>query len=216
MRFLLTAILIFVAGFAYAAGDGEVPRAVTYPYYPPAPQFQTWGQADTMSNGCVTCHTDSDQKTMHISESVVLGCADCHGGDPSVRAPANAMTGVPAYRAAQDKAHVQPLYPESWHYPHSANPERSYTLLNKESPEYVRFVNPSDYRVARTACGSCHLPIIQAAERSLMATGAMLWGGAAYNNGILPYKKLYPWRCVYAGRRPGDHQEPRRDRTLDD
>ncbi len=187
MRFCLTAVFLIVAGFAHAA-DGEKPRSVTYPYYPPAPQFQTWDQADAMSAGCITCHTDSDQKTMHISEAVVLGCADCHGGDPSVRAPANAMKGVPAYRAAQEKAHVQPLYPETWHYPHSANPERTYTLLNKESPEYVRFINPSDYRVARTACGSCHLPVIQAAERSLMATGAMLWGGAAYNNGILPYK----------------------------
>ena len=188
MRYWLTVMLFGLAGVANAAGDGEEPHAVTYPYYPPAPQFQTWDQADVMSSGCVTCHTDSDQKTMHISESVVLGCADCHGGDPTVRVPNNAMKGVPAYRAAQDKAHVQPLYPETWHYPHSANPERSYTLLNKESPEYVRFINPSDYRVARTACGSCHLPIIQAAERSLMATGAMLWGGAAYNNGILPYK----------------------------
>lgn len=171
-----------------AAGGGETPRVVLYPEYPPAPQFQTWAQAEKMSEGCITCHTDSDAKTMHASEGVILGCADCHGGDPTVRAPANAMKGVPAYFAAQEKAHVQPLYPETWHYPHSANPKRSYTLLNKESPEYVRFVNPSDYRVARTACGACHLPIIQAAERSLMATGAMLWGGAAYNNGILPFK----------------------------
>ena len=69
-----------------------------------------------------------------------------------------------------------------------ANPKRSYTLLNKESPEFIRFVNPSDYRVAREACGSCHLEVIEAAERSLMSTGAMLWGGAAYNNGIVPYK----------------------------
>jgi hypothetical protein len=43
--------------------------------------------------------------------------------------------------------------------------------------------------VARDACGACHLPIIQAQERSLMATSAMLWGGASYNNGILPYKR---------------------------
>ena len=78
--------------------------------------------------------------------------------------------------------------PETWHYPSSANPKQSYTLLNKESPEFIRFVNPSDLRVAREACGACHLPLIQAAERSLMATGAMLWGGASYNNGILPYK----------------------------
>jgi hypothetical protein len=32
------------------------------------------------------------------------------------------------------------------------------------------------------------MPVIEAAERSLMATGAMLWGGAAYNNGIVPFK----------------------------
>src|SRR6185436_20129314 len=62
--------------------------------------------------------------------------------------------------------------------------QRSYTLLNRESPEFIRFINPADYRVAREACGACHLPIIQAAERSMMATGAMLWNGAAYNNGI--------------------------------
>lgn len=193
MRIWTTFAISFVIGTGLLSGSafaasGEKPQVVIYPEFPPAPQFQSWAQADEMSSGCITCHTDSDQKTMHASEAVILGCADCHGGDPTVRAPANAMKGVPAYLAAQEKAHVQPLYPETWHYPHSANPKRSYTLLNKESPEYVRFVNPSDYRVARTACGACHLPIIQAAERSLMATGAMLWGGAAYNNGILPYK----------------------------
>lgn len=32
------------------------------------------------------------------------------------------------------------------------------------------------------------MEVIEAGERSIMASGAMLWGGAAYNNGILPYK----------------------------
>ena len=49
-------------------------------------------------------------------------------------------------------------------------------------------MNPGDYRVAREACGACHMPVIEAAERSLMASGAMLFGGAAYNNGIVPFK----------------------------
>ena len=84
-------------------------------------------------------------------------------------------------------AHPQPTLPGAWH-DSSANPQRSYTLLNKESPEFIRFVNPSDYRVAREACGACHLEVIEATERSLMSTSAMLWGGAAYNNGIVPYK----------------------------
>ena len=55
-------------------------------------------------------------------------------------------------------------------------------------PAFIRFVNPSDYRVAREACGACHMELIEKAERSLMATGAMLWGGGSYNNGILPFK----------------------------
>jgi hypothetical protein len=83
---------------------------------------------------------------------------------------------------------VLPSYPAAWKFPSSANPRHTYTLLNKESPEFIRFVNPSDYRVADKACGACHTQQIEAAKRSLMSTSAMLWGGAAYNNGILPFK----------------------------
>ncbi|MEW6167505.1 MAG: hypothetical protein AB1651_07385, partial [Pseudomonadota bacterium] len=97
--------------------------------------------------------------------------------------------GSSMYGGAVAQAHVLPTLPKTWNWPDSANPEHSYTLLNRESPEYVRFVNPSDYRVAREACGACHLPVIEAAERSIMATSAMLWGGASYNNGILPFKR---------------------------
>ena len=120
---------------------------------------------------------------MHKTPGVILGCVDCHGGDASVKALSIED------RDAITRAHVQPRYPKTWHHPSSANPERSYTLLNRESPEYIRFVNPGDLRVAREACGACHLDQIAKVERSLMSTGAMLWGGAAYNNGILPFKR---------------------------
>ena len=169
------------------SAEEERPREIDYPFYPPAPATQTQEEADTKSAGCVSCHTSSDSATMHASAAVVLGCTDCHGGAADVFAPAAVGSGGP-YDDARDRAHVQPRYPELWHYPSSANPERSYTLLNRESPEYVRFVNPSDYRIASEACGACHQPIIDANIRSLMATGAMLWGAAAYNNGILPFK----------------------------
>lgn len=125
---------------------------------------------------------------MHATPAVMLGCTDCHGGNAAVRGDPALGFEDPAYVAAREKAHVLPRYPRSWHYPSSANPQRTYTLLNREAPEFVRFVNPSDYRVAREACGSCHMQVIEAAERSLMASGAMLWGGAAYNNGIVPFK----------------------------
>jgi hypothetical protein len=198
---------------AFAAG-GEKPVDRTYITAPNAPKNQTWEQADAKSAGCLSCHGPVDQKTMHASDAVVLGCVDCHGGDATVMGPKDsgghvepapghgqdaggssedhghgAPAYAPDYKAAMEQAHVLPRYPQTWHYPSSANPERSYTLLNKEAPEFVRFVNPSDLRIADEACGACHQPIIEAAKRSIMATSAMLWGGASYNNGILPYKR---------------------------
>jgi hypothetical protein len=178
--------LMLVPAFA-PGSEGEKPRKVEYPHYPPAPEKQEQADADRKSAGCASCHTASDAATMHVSAAVVLGCTDCHGGDASIHVPSGPHTDD-AYAAARDRAHVVPRYPRSWHYPSSANPERSYTLLNHESPEFIRFVNPSDYRVANEACGACHQPVIDANIRSMMATGVMLWGGAAYNNGILPFK----------------------------
>ena len=186
---IAAALAIGVFGSAQLlASEGEKPRDIKYVFTPPAPQNQGWPEADGKSGGCVSCHTESDRKTMHDSPAVVLGCVDCHGGDAKVTGDPKLPHDAPAYVAARDRAHVLPRYPETWHWPSSANPQRSYTLLNKEAPEYIRFVNPSDYRVARESCGACHLEVIQAAERSLMTTGAMLWGGASYNNGIAPFK----------------------------
>jgi len=156
---------------------------------PPAPEKQTVAEADAKSTGCMSCHTATDRHTMHQNPGVVLGCTDCHGGDARVTKPEGAKREDGNYLAALRLAHVLPRDERAWHWPSSATPERTYTLLNRESPEFVRFINPGDLRVAREACGACHLAIIQASERSLMATSAMLWGGAAYNNGILPYKR---------------------------
>ncbi len=192
---LLRSFTPFLAIFAFLAvgvhsvsADDEAPVARHYVTAPPAAGNQTTGQAEAKSAGCVSCHSKSDAMSMHVSPAVHLGCTDCHGGDSSVRGNPTASDTNAANVAARERAHVLPRYPHSWNYPSSANPQRGYTLLNREAPEFVRFVNPGDYRVAREACGACHLAVIQAAERSLMATGAMLWGGAAYNNGIVPFK----------------------------
>ncbi len=119
---------------------------------------------------------------------VQLGCVDCHGGNAKVNLAAGLAKGSKEYTKTLESAHVLPRYPANWHYPKSANPERTYTLLNQEAPEFIRFTNPSDYRVVRQACGACHAETIEASLRSMHTTGAMLWGGASYNNGILDYK----------------------------
>jgi hypothetical protein len=216
-----TAILLLAASPAALAAEAK-PVERSYTTAPPAPSFQTAEAAAAKSAGCITCHTDSDAKTMHASSAVVLGCTDCHGGDAGVEVPAgyegkhgtrepigpinpleseyghNSHThaGEEAarhyegpYLQAMERAHVLPRYPERWLWPASRNPEGSYAHLNDEAPEFVRFINPGDLRVADEACGACHLPIVKATKTSLMATSAMLWGGASYNNGILPYKR---------------------------
>jgi hypothetical protein len=147
------------------------------------------GSAEVMqatSYGCRDCHTTTDAVTMHRNPAVQIGCAECHGGDPSVRADLSAPGSV-EYERAKRAAHVLPRHPENW--PSSANPKHSYTALLKESQEFVRFINPGDLRVADAACGACHGEIVAASQKSLMTTSAMLWGGAAYNNGILPFKR---------------------------
>ena len=169
MRIRITILLLLGLTAQLPAAEKEEAVERDYDTQPPAPAWQTAQQAHEKSQGCESCHTDTDAKTMHDSDAVVLGCTDCHGGDASVHKPEGSRQGQDDYRAALKKAHVLPRYPESWNFPSSANPKRTYTLLNKESPEFVRFMNPSDYRVVNKACGNCHTPQILAAKRSLMA-----------------------------------------------
>lgn len=181
-------LLVLFIGLVDMARSAERPGRVEREYVdaPPAPRAQTLVAAEAKSTGCNSCHEKTDQPTMHANPGVVLGCTDCHGGDAKVDR-GGALPGSAAYRAAMESAHVLPADVATFGRS-SANPAGSYTALLREHPAFVRFMNPGDLRVAREACGACHLPIIEAQERSLMATSSMLWGGAAYNNGILPFK----------------------------
>ena len=64
-------------------------------------------------------------------------------------------------------------------------------LLNHESAEFIRFVNPADLRVSAQACGLCHEKIINEVGHSIMNHGALLWGAALYNNGAAPAKNYH-------------------------
>src|SRR5690606_25703922 len=120
-------------------------RAVERDYVmaPPAPARQSTADAHAKSEGCLSCHTATDSASMHASPAVILGCTDCHGGDAGAFRPDGAERGDDRYVAAMERAHVLPRYPDDWHRPSSANPERTYTLLNREAREFIRFTNPS-------------------------------------------------------------------------
>src|SRR5947209_5004008 len=134
---------------------------------------QTDADVERKSVGCVQCHQGSHDP--HFKDTVKIGCVDCHGGNPAT--------------AVKEFAHVQPRFPDAWRT--TANPVRSYTLLNHESPEFTMFVNPGDLRVAHISCGTsgCHPDVVDNNRKSMMTHGAMLWGAALYNNGAFPLKR---------------------------
>ncbi len=145
---------------------------------------ETEEQAKAASVGCITCHTGIEHPNMHAEDTVNLGCADCHGGNPEISADAG--KGTPQYKEAERKAHVLPRLEEN--AARGGHPIRAYTNWIKESAEFVRFVNPGDLRIAPQTCGACHANETRNVKSSMMTHGAMLWGAALYNNGAYPLK----------------------------
>jgi len=168
--FVLTASLVAQQPEPLPATASVEPFPIPAELYGVDLRQQTREQALAKSHGCVQCHAGA--KDMHNKPSVHLGCCDCHGGNPD--------------GATIESAHVAPAFPEAWRT--SANPVRSYTLLNHEDPEFIRFVNPGDLRVAHISCGQCHPNETLAVKKSMMTHGCMLWGAALYNNGSIPKK----------------------------
>jgi hypothetical protein len=166
--------LLFLRMSAGFAGDAPV-----------APNYASQEEADAKSSGCLSCHSTTDNRSMHAAkDQAYLSCIDCHGGNPTIRG--TGKPGSPEYARAEEKAHVLPQ--NRGLFRGSANPERSYTELLKEDLAFVRFMNPGDLRAAPITCGGCHEKEVHNVSSSLMTHGAMLYGAALYNNGVLPLK----------------------------
>lgn len=185
----LVAALWNIGAKADPKEEPSIPKAQTITAKTEQPKAQ-----DTPAEGCLKCHNNIEPMHRYNAKGDVLDalvdgkdaqeltCTACHGGNP-------------AATTAKD-AHVQPRFPKAWGCRSngecaSRNPERTNTLLAKESREFVRFVNPGDFRVIGQTCNSCHLAEGQRASRSMMAHGAMLWGAALYNNSGFPIKDAH-------------------------
>lgn len=149
---------------------------------------QSQVDADRKSAGCVSCHTATDEPTMHPSKAVHLGCTDCHGGDSTAAIAPGLAPNSTDYAATKAKAHVQPRNP--FFKNRTTVPERAYTEWLKESAEYIKFLNPGDLRIAPETCGrtGCHPSETRAVSTNMMTHAGFLWGAALYNNGGFPYK----------------------------
>src|SRR6202158_4556593 len=150
---LLTLIVLCVSAlsFVFAIRASSNPPAKVPQASAPF-RGQSKEEADRKSSGCISCHTSTDEPTMHPTKIVHLGCTDCHGGNSSVAVESGAVSNSPEYNSAKEKAHVQPRGPSFKN--RSALPERIYTKWLAESAEYVKFVDPGDLRVAPETCGT--------------------------------------------------------------
>ncbi|MBV9958731.1 MAG: hypothetical protein JO360_09935, partial [Acidobacteria bacterium] len=178
----MTLCFVIAAGVAVLLWSGT---AETKPAQTQTAQTQMAAQPTaTLVEGCVTCHRNIEpmhrytptgealEKLNDDKDAQGITCTACHGGNPAA--------------TTKEGAHVRPKYPDEWKRNgkySSANPERTNTLLAKESWEFVRFINPGDLRVTQKTCGECHATESKAVARSMMTHGAMLWGAALYNNG---------------------------------
>ena len=183
----LSALCVSALSFLFALHASSRPRALgtqeSTPFRGQSPE-----EADRKSSGCISCHTSTDEPTMHPTKTVRLGCTDCHGGISSIAITPGTAPNSPEYNSAKEKAHVQPR--DASFKNRSNLPERAYTAWLKESAEYVKFVNPGDLRVAPETCGTlgCHAAETRAVSTSMMTHAGMLWGAALYNNGGYPAK----------------------------
>jgi hypothetical protein len=189
LRNPLLALFVAAMPLLLAAFDAHSRIASTSTQEPLNPiRGQSQEDADRKSSGCISCHTATDEPTMHSSKAVHLGCTDCHGGNVSVSVASGTAPNSPEYNAAKEKAHVQPR--QVLFKNRTTIPERVYSAWLKESAEYVKFVNPGDLRVVPETCGSagCHPTETRAVSTNMMTHSGLLWGAALYNNGGIPYK----------------------------
>jgi hypothetical protein len=114
------------------------------------------------------CHgqTGSDNGIEIAHAGSPLSCTDCHGGDGDAE--------------EKEAAHVAPA--PQWVADRGGYLRNlSMNELDQVDPDYLRFSNPGDYRVASQSCGSasakagdgnCHQSLVESNQRSVMATFA--------------------------------------------
>ena len=138
-----------------------------------APHDRARAPLGRQSDSCLSCHAGIESMHVDGDDEIGITCVDCHGGNGNA--------------SDKQRAHVQPRQPDI--FASSANPVRSYAALNREPYEFVRFMNPGDFRVAGDACGACHEQIVNRMLSSIMGTGALVAQAAFYNNGVQAAKR---------------------------
>lgn len=117
------------------------------------------GSSSQRDSECEGCHgaVDGTGGIEDAHPAVAIGCVDCHGGDGEAKDMEDAHVAVPD--GVDSVAQVRSM---------------SSVELDAIDPAYVRWINPSDYRVTDETCGQadCHVEIAETAPSSIMTTFA--------------------------------------------
>ena len=125
----------------------------------PAPTGGAAEEGAPVDNGsCGLCHGGLEE--MHPFAPVT--CVQCHGGDASA--------------SVLEHAHVQSR---------ARLPGDERVLGQTFDPEYLRFLDPGNLRVAGASCGPCHERAVYDVQHSLHASTAGHLGDGLYENGVV-------------------------------
>src|SRR6266853_6558770 len=110
-----TVALVWTVAASSPVGPTVTPVGPTFRSGPQVKAaMETADEARAARAGCITCHTRTDEATMHPSGTVTLGCATCHGGDPKIAIAAGVAAASDEYKTARKKAHPRPDVPGLW------------------------------------------------------------------------------------------------------
>ena len=196
----------------------------------------TVSQTALLGGTCINCHVGITPAHTKFA----LKCVDCHGGNDTVdTGPSPDIRD----KGLMSQAHVRPKDPRFFSangidaafagapgkgttefdvFNNNLDPVDNNNLVGTHIDQeysrdlnYVRFINPSDYRVAQVSCGSaspagsstvsCHGNIVTAVRKSIMATNQAQFATATYANHA-------PFGATNAnplGTNPTDRKDPR-------
>lgn len=145
------------------------------------------------------CHgfAGSDRGIEQAHPGFELACTNCHGGDGEAKDKADSHV-VPAPDfVAERNGYIKNLSVEE---------------LDQVDPDYLRFINPGDYRIAEQTCGSgssadtestgCHQSIVYSAQRSTMATFAGHFNVPRFQQGLQDRPAIFGSRDLDDPQRP--------------
>ncbi len=166
--YLLWACVLMLPVFIGCDRDSEV-RFVEAPVPFSAEKNSSCNQSD--------CHAGIE----NIHKGTALTCSQCHGGDETA--------------GSKIGAHVTTEFSFNPSTPSGNYIEQptvgDFDRIYAETPEIIKFLNPSDFRVAMETCGggngvdrgNCHAQIVAASQVSTHATSAGLILGTLYISG---------------------------------